>query len=444
MAEQRGKIPISKLVDELIQVGLYDRHTQARLTILASTYREAGDISRKERMLIERVFANHIDNIKKSGQIRLLSMAGVDKSLFSGEITCAVKEFLGFGNQGPVYSVLVNKQPFALKLYSARELKDVMLAHGSFGLGGILHEVENRGEHTVLTNLGQKVLARKAKGVYARCKKMVRIHSIGVEDDFMYVLMDMLAVDPIHKLDPAKIGGDPVDMASWSADCAIGLCQLHLEERRLHLNIRPEAFIRKNVDKADRLPKYTFFHYPQMYNRRSDSLCFTTKFVMVDHLDNSVEIADKGLKGLGTVGSWLYIPPEAIIQLLKTLRDDYETYVEKRQPFEEVRSVKLKRTQMDDLWALGLTLYEFLSGGKKPYGEPQSLTDMVNSILLTKFDFSPIHPAFRDLLSAILEKEPRRRFQRIMDGCPEKIVSRKVLAEAVLYKLEKIGLECGT
>jgi serine/threonine protein kinase len=162
---------------------------------------------------------------------------------------------------------------------------------------------------------------------------------------------------------------------------------------------------------------------------------------MVDHLDNSVDISDRGLKGLGTVGSWPFIPPEAIFQLLKILRNDYENYVEKRRAVDETLTIKLPRTQMDDVWALGLTLYQFLTGGRNPFGQPRTLADMVHSILLTKFDFSPIDERFRDLISSMLEKEPKARFQRLLEGCPDKMKSRKVLAEAILYRLEQIGLQ---
>lgn len=164
---------------------------------------------------------------------------------------------------------------------------------------------------------------------------------------------------------------------------------------------------------------------------------------MVDHLDTSVDLSDKGPKGLATVGSWPFLPPEQILQLLRTLRTHHDIYVEKRTALGEERpSIKLKRTQMDDIWALGLTFYQFLCGGENPFGRPKTLADMVNSILLTKFDFSPLDPMIRDLISSMLEKDPMKRFQRILDGCPEKIKSRKVLAEALLYKLEAIGLQC--
>ena len=107
---------------------------------------------------------------------------------------------------------------------------------------------------------------------------------------------------------------------------------------------------------------------------------------------------------------------------------------------EEPLTIKLARTQMDDAWAFGLTFYQFLTGGRNPFGEPRSLVDMVNSILLTKFDFSPVPPLFRDLISSALEKDPKMRFSRLLEGCPDKLKSRRVAAEAILFKLEQIGL----
>ena len=68
----------------------------------------------------------------------------------------------------------------------------------------------------------------------------------------------------------------------------------------------------------------------------------------------------------------------------------------------------------------------------------------MNSILLTKFNFDPIEPRFRELLASMLDKDPKKRFQRLMLGCPEKITERKVMAEAVLYKLEEIGMQGGS
>jgi serine/threonine protein kinase len=96
---------------------------------------------------------------------------------------------------------------------------------------------------------------------------------------------------------------------------------------------------------------------------------------------------------------------------------------------------------MDDVWALGLTLYQFLTGGQNPFGHPKNLVDMVNSILLKKFDFTSIDPVFRSLISSMLEKDPKKRFVRLLEGCPDKIRSRRAAAEAILFKLEQIGLE---
>ena len=161
---------------------------------------------------------------------------------------------------------------------------------------------------------------------------------------------------------------------------------------------------------------------------------------MVDHLDNSVDIGDSSPKGLGTIGSWAFIPPEAILSLLQVLREDYQQHIQQRKPVQGEKAIRIKRSQMDDIWALGVTFYQFLSGGKFPFGEPKTLADLVHSVLLTKFDFSTIDPRLRELVAAMLDKDPKRRLQRLLEGCPEKMQARRVLAEAILYKLEDIAL----
>lgn len=435
------KIPVSRLIGELREVGLYDAHTQRRLDILASSSQDHAEISQKERTLTEHVFSDLIEIIRQEGSVRFVTLAGGDTAPQT-RVTCNIQEFLGFGNMGPVYSVMVNNKHYALKIYSAREVQQIVNIHGNFGLAGILAHSESAGQPALLSDLGQKVLARKPKGIYARSRRIVKIHNVGVQGNYLYLLMDMLDVDPINKIDPAQLGGSLADLVSWAVDCVVALCQLHVEERRLHLNIRPEAFISLKVKGENRQPKYTFFNYPKQFYRPPDGPAANIEYILVDHLDNSIEVSDKGPKGIGTVGGWLYLPPEAILVLLKALREDYRTFVERRAPFDKPRTIKLKRTQLDDIWALGLTLYQFLSRGKSPFGDPKSLADMVNSILLTKFDFSVIEPEFQELLSAMLEKEPKKRFARVLEGCPERIVSRKALSEALLYKLEQIAMEC--
>lgn len=435
------KIPVSRLIGDLREVGVYDEHTQRRLDILASSSQDPAEISQKERTLTAHLFGDLIEIIKQEGGVRFTTLAGGDTAPQT-RITCTVKEFLGFGNMGPVYSVVANNRPYALKIYSAKEIQQIVKIHGNFGLAGILAHSEATGKPALLSDLGKKVLARKPKGVYARSRRIVKIHNVGVQGNYFYLLMDMLDVDPINKIDPAQLGGSLADLVSWAVDCVVSLCHLHVEERRLHLNIRPEAFISLKLKGESRQPKYTFFHYPRQFYRPPDGPSASIEYILVDHLDNSVEISDKGPKGIGTVGGWLYLPPEAILVLLKTLRQDYLNFVEKRTPVDQVRTIKLNRTQLDDIWALGLTLYQFLSRGKSPFGEPRSLAEMVNSILLTKFDFSVIDPEFRQLLSSMLEKEPKRRFLSVLEGCPDKIKSRKALAEALLHKLEQIALKC--
>ncbi len=415
--------------------------TQRKLDLLGSTFTGATEISQKERLVTRQLFASFIEAVARKNEIRFLDLSDPGKRPQGAKVTCQVKEFLGFGNAGPVYAVTVEGQPYALKIYSAAGLNEVMQAHGTFGLKGVLFEREKEGAPPGLSDLGQKVLARKAKGVYGRCNRIVKIHRVGQEGDYLYLLMDLLEVDPINKVDPAQMGGDLVDLVSWAVDCAVGLCHLHVEERRLHLNIRPEAFIRKARKSGDRLPKYTFFHYPKKYSRPETSPCLHTEFIMVDHLDNSVDMSDTSPKGLGTVGSWAFMPPEAILSLLQVLRADYQQYVQQHMPVEAKHTIRIKRSQMDDIWALGMTYYQFLSGGRFPFGEPKTLADMVHSVLLTKFDFSMLDPCLRDLVASMLEKDPKKRFQRLLDGCPEKMQARRVLAEALLYKLEEIALQ---
>ncbi len=434
------KIPVSRLIEELKEVGVYDSHTQRRLDILASSSQDHAEISQKERTLTEHVFGDLIEIIKQDGSVRFVTLAGGETAPQT-RVTCTIKEFLGFGNMGPVYSVTVNNRSYALKIYSAKEIQQIVQIHGNFGLAGILAHAEGAGQPALLSDLGKKVLARKPKGIYARCRRIVKIHNVGVQGNYLYLLMDLLDVDPINKIDPARLGGSLPDLISWAVDCVVALCHLHVEERRLHLNIRPEAFISLNLKDEMRQPKYTFFHYPKQFYRPPDGPSAGIEYILVDHLDNSVEVSDKGLKGIGTVGGWLYLPPEAILALLSALREDYRTFVEGRSPVDGVRTIKLKRTQLDDVWALGLTLYQFLSQGASPFGDPKSLTDMVNAILLTKLDFSVIEPEFRDLLSSMLEKDPKRRFVRVLEGCPDKIRSRKALSEALLYKLEQIAMK---
>ena len=434
------KIGITQLIEGLRQKGVYDVFTQRKLDPLTSTFQGAAEITKKERVLTQQVFGSLIDQIDKTGEIRFFDLTDAAKGPSAARVLCEAQQFLGFGNTGPVYSVTFEKKPYALKIYSAAQLHELVQAHGKFGLAGVLYDLEQEEHAATLTDLGKQVLRRKPSGVYARARRLVQIHKVGQSGDYLFLLMELLAVDPIGKVDPADMGGDLVDLVSWAVDCAVGLCHLHVEERRLHLNLRPEAFIKKQSQPSSRLPKYTFFHYPKTYYRPPSSACLTTEFIMVDHLDNSVDIGDSAPKGLGTVGSWPFMPPEAILYLLQTLRSDYQEFVQLGKPLEGERTLKMKRSQMDDIWALGVTLYQFLSGGKFPFGEPKNLGDMVNSILLTKFDFSPIDKLLRDLLSSMLDKDPKKRFQRLLDGCPEKIQSRRALAEAVLFKLEQIAV----
>jgi serine/threonine protein kinase len=433
------KIHAERLIHELSLAGVYDPVSIEKLAILVRTTAESNEIGRRERVLTEKVFRERMQQIKKDGEIRFRKFA---RAKSGGDfVNCQVNQFLGYGNMGPVFAVSVDQQPFALKIYSSFELQDMMRIHGNFGLAGMLKDLPNEDSPTFLSKFGQKILAKKPTGVYARCKKIVKIHNVGEDGDYVYILMDLLGVDTLNRITSDLQGSDLLDLCLWALDCAVGLCHLHVEERRLHLNIRPEAFVRRDVTEGNRLPKFTFFHFPRKYPRDKEAPSLKTEFVLVDHFDTSVNAADRDPKGLGTVGSWLFVPPETIMQLLKTLRQDHTRFIIEGERFGGERTVKLKRSQMDDIWALGLTLYHFLSGGRIPFKAPTTVTEMINSELLSKFDFSPVPPQFRRLLEAMLDKEPSQRFQRVLEGCPDDIRSRKVLAEAVLYKLEIAALE---
>jgi serine/threonine protein kinase len=437
------KILVERMISELIDLGLYDSKTLERLDILLISNRHPAEISTRERAFTEQVFGKRVERMMEEGSVAFPSLAR-QKSTPPGDIVrCEVTKFLGYGNMGPVFAVSVGTDPYALKMYSYREIQEMIAIHGKFGLAGLLQDIESQDQPDFLSRFGEKVLAKKPKGVYARSKKIVKIHNVGKEGEYIYLLMDLLAVDTINRVSPADLGADISDILSWAIDCATGLCHLHVEDRRLHLNVRPEAFVVKELKGEERLPKYSFFHFPQQFLRPKTGPCMSREFVLVDHLDTSVDVADRGAKGLGTVGSWLFVPPEVILQLLKALKEDYTHHHVQGEPYESLKTIQLRRSQMDDIWALGLTLYQFLSDGKLPFRDPKSLTDMINAILLSKFEFSHIHPTLRGLLADMLNKDPNVRFQKIMDGCPDKIKTRKVLAEAILYKLEVLGLNRG-
>lgn len=433
------KIHITKLVKAMLNIGLYEETTERRLAVLASEIGGFNDIDRKERAVIQEMFFEEVNRISESGEVTFTALASGDKDVPRGRTRCDVKELLGFGNTGPVYAVEVEGKPLALKLYSARHIKEIVRVHGKFGLGGILVELDKQDRPTVLSDLGQRVLSKKPKGIYARNKRIVKVHTVGVEGGIMYILMDLLDVDPISRINTEAMGADLADLVAWAIDCVVGLCHLHIEERRLHLNIRPEAFIRQTVREA-RIPKYTFFSYPKKIHRPEGGPSEQYEFIMVDHLDNSVEIDDASPKGLMTVGSWLYLSPECVLHLVQTLRDDYKKYVERKERIMSVESIRMKRTQLDDVWALGLTLYPIFTGGKSPFGETKTLGDMVNQVLLSKIDLSDVDPRVSHVLGAMLEKDPKKRYQRVLEGCPEKVVSKGVLAEALLYKFEDVSL----
>ena len=433
------KIHAERLIQDLSSASVYDPVSNNKLALLVKTGTESNGINRRERLLTENVFRERMQQIEMEGKIGFRALT---RTKSTGDfVDCRVNRFLGYGNTGPVFAVSVDQQPFALKIYSSSELQDMMRIHGNFGLAGMLQDLANEDSPTFLSKFGQKILARKPSGVYARCRKIVKIHNVGEDGNFIYLLMDLLEVDTLNRVDFGILGRNPLDLCLWATDCAVGLCQLHVEERRLHLNIRPEAFVRRDLREADRVPKFTFFHFPQRYPRSKGMPSLTTEFVFVDHFDTSVKASDRDPKGLGTVGSWLYVPPETIIQLLRSLREDYNRFIIQGEPLEGERTIKLRRSQLDDIWALGLTLYQFLSGGRLPFKTPATVTEMINSLLLSRLDFTPIPSQFRPLLEAMLDKEPSHRFQRVLAGCPDNISSKKVMAEAVLYKLEMACLQ---
>lgn len=436
-----AKIYVERMIEELSALGVYDPKTLERLAILIIAPQGPFEIGRKERVFTEKVFGQRVDSIIKDGVASFPRLARQGPSASGDILKCEVKRFLGYGNMGPVFEVALGGQPFALKMYSSHEIQDMISIHGKFGLAGLLQDLESEDQPTFLSKLGEKVLSKKPKGIYARSKKIVKVHYVGLDADYIYILMDMLAVDTMNRVDIKHLGASTSDVVFWAIDCAVGLCHLHVEERRLHLNVRPEAFVIKDSRGQERLPKFSFFHFPKQFLRSHAVPSLEREFVLVDHLDTSVDVSDRAAKGLGTVGSWLFVPPEVIMQLLKSLREDYAQRVQEKRMDDLPCTIKLKRSQMDDVWALGLTLYQFVSEGKLPFRDPKSLTDMINAILLSKFDFSHIEPSTRNLIEAMLQKDPAIRFQKLFEGCPEKIKTRKVMAEAILYKLELLALE---
>ncbi len=429
------KISVSRLIEDLEAKGVYDFLTQRKLETLNKDAVTASSIWEKERFQTQRVFSEYLEKLETDGFLTFKPLVKWELNNAKGMALCEIDRFLGYGNEGPVYSVNIKGKPFALKLYSAAELNYLAKAHGRYGLGGFLLDVQSI-DVMDLSKLGAEILSKKEKGIYARSKKIVQLHNVGVVDNLVCLVMDLLDVDPISKLKPLEMGAAPEDTIAWAIDCAIGLCQLHLEEQRLHLNIRPEAFIRRSRQKEKRLPKYTFFHYPKAYKRSEGSMAQEIEFIMVDHMDNSVETSDKNAKGMATFGAWTHLAPETLMTTLKSLREDYETYIQKGESVQSPLTIKAHRTQMEDIWALGLTLYQFLADGKYPFGDLTNLSEMVNSILLKPIDFSLVPDHMAEIIKILLEKDPKKRYQALMKGLPSEISQRKSAAQALLYRLE--------
>lgn len=429
------KISVARLIDDLEAKGVYDFLTQRKLGTLNKDTVTASSIWEKERFQTQRVFSEYLEKLETDGYLTFKPLVKWDLNNTKGMVVCEIDRFLGYGNEGPVYSVKIKGKPFALKLYSAAELNYLAKAHGRYGLGGFLLDVQSI-DAMDLSKLGSEILSKKEKGIYARSKKIVQLHNVGLVDNLVCLVMDLLDVDPISKLKPLEIGAKSEDTLTWAIDCAIGLCQLHLEEQRLHLNIRPEAFIRRSCQKDKRLPKYTFFHYPKSYKRSEGSISQEIEFIMVDHMDNSVETGDKNPKGMATFGAWTHMAPETLMATLKQLREDYEMYIQKGVGVQTPQTIKFHRTQMEDIWALGLTLYQFLADGKYPFGALTNLGEMVNSILLKPIDFSLVPDHMVEIIKILLEKDPKKRFLSLIKGLPPELVERKSAAQALLYRLE--------
>jgi len=140
----REKIPISKLINCLREVRVYDSHTMRKLDILTAATEGPPEISQKERTATQGLFSPLTEQISRDGLIQFKALAPHEKIRPGEKITCALTQFLGFGNMGPVYAVRVNNQPYALKIYSADHVKDLTEFHGRFGLAGALDGLEGQ------------------------------------------------------------------------------------------------------------------------------------------------------------------------------------------------------------------------------------------------------------------------------------------------------------
>ena len=75
--------------------------------------------------------------------------------------------------------------------------------------------------------------------------------------------------------------------------------------------------------------------------------------------------------------------------------------------FQKENRIRGKKT---DIWALGVTLFFMLTGGKYPSGDAKDLIDLKEKIIASEIDYSIIqNENAKLLLKSILEKNPEKR-----------------------------------
>ena len=93
----REKIPISKLINCLREVRVYDSHTTKKLDILTAASEGPPEISQKERTATQDLFSPLTEQISRDGLIQFKVLAPQEKIKRGEKITCALTQFLGFG-----------------------------------------------------------------------------------------------------------------------------------------------------------------------------------------------------------------------------------------------------------------------------------------------------------------------------------------------------------